>query len=371
VKADMPRKLPLYVVCERSRHGRVKFFFRRGKGKRIRLPDKYPSREFDEAYRAALNGETVRPMARAASPSDRLEWLVQRFRESAVWASTSPATQRQRELFYLSAIRRGNNPRFADITRRKIQQAVDDRAATPALAKNFLKAMRALFAWAVTNEHVAVNPCIGVDLPAYKTDGFPAWTVEDVAAFCERWPIGTKPRLALELILTSGLRRGDLHVAGRQHLRGNIFSMKTKKTGIEITVEFPQSLMDTIAATPTGDMHFIVKDDGTPFASKESFGNWFSDRCRDAGIKKSAHGLRKLAATLAANSGASAHELMAHFGWVKIEQAEVYTRMADRKRLGIKSSTRVAEQIVNVMPRTQVQGAGSTAKRSTKTIEKK
>lgn len=369
--ADMPRKMPLYVVRERSRHGRVMFFFRRGKGPRIRLPDAYPSKEFDAAYKAALGGEVVTPPVRAASPSDRLEWLVDRFKESARWASISPATRRQRELFYLAAIKNGGNPRFADITKRKIQQAVDDRAATPALAKNFLKSMRALFAWAVTNEHVAVNPCIGVELPAYKTDGFPAWTVEDVAAFCERWPIGTKPRLALELLLTSGLRRGDLHIAGRQHLRGNIFTMKTAKTGIEITVEFPQSLMDTIAATPTGDMHFMVKDNGKPFASKESFGNWFSDRCRDAGIQKSAHGVRKLAATLAANDGASAHELMAHFGWVKVEQAEVYTRMADRKRLGIRSSSRVAEQIANAMPLTANPGSGSARKITKKSTSKK
>ena len=107
--------------------------------------------------------------------------------------------------------------------------------------------------------------------------------------------------------------------------------MRTAKTAVEITVEFPPFLLATIAATRTGDLHFIVKADGQPFTSKESFGNWFSARCRDAGIQKSAHGLRKLAATLAANDGASAHELMAQFGWVKIEQAETYTRKADRK----------------------------------------
>ena len=134
--------------------------------------------------------------------------------------------------------------------------------------------------------------------------------------------------------------------------------MRTAKTNIDITVEFPQNLMDTIAATKTGDLHFLVKEDGSPFASKESFGNWFSARCRDAGIKKSAHGIRKLAATLAAEDGASAHELMAHFGWVKVEQAETYTKTADRKRLGIKSSSRAAERIENIIPRTSDSGAG-------------
>jgi len=351
VSEDMPRKLPLFVNRERSRHGRVMFFFRRGKGARVRLPDAFPSPEFDAAYLAALTGRKPRKSPLTTSATDRLEWLVGRFMESGRWAATSPATRRQRELLYLSALKNGN-PRFASIARKHMQEAVDARAKTPALAKNYLKAMRALFTWAVRNDHVATNPCDGVEPIEYKTEGFPPWHPDDVRQFCERWEVGTSPRLALELFLTSGLRRGDLHKAGRQHLRGNVFSMRTAKTSVEITVEFPPFLLDTIAATRTGDLHFIVKADGQPFTSKESFGNWFSARCREAGIQKSAHGLRKLAATLAANDGASAHELMAMFGWVKIEQAETYTRKADRKALGIKSSVRVAGQMENIMPLT-------------------
>jgi site-specific recombinase XerD len=366
---DMPRKLPLFVTRERSRHGRVMFFFRRGKGKRTRLPDAYPSAEFDAAYQTALTGVTPKKSP-VVSQTDRLEWLVARFMESGRWAATSPATRRQRELLYLSALRNGN-PRFGSITRKHMQAAVEERAKTPALAKNFLKAMRALFIWAVKNDHVAVNPCDGVEPVAYKTEGYPPWTIEDVPVFCERWPVGTAPRLALELFLTSGLRRGDMHRAGRQHLRGNVFSLRTGKTGTDITVQFPESLLRTIAATKTGDLHFLVKADGKPFASKESFGNWFSARCRDAGIPKSAHGLRKLSATLSANDGASAHELMAQYGWAKMEQAETYTRRADRQRLGIRSSVRVAEQMVNIIPLTDEPGSGKIENIAAKTTSKK
>lgn len=362
----MPRKLPLYVVRERSRHGKVMFFFRRGKSKRTRLPDDCNSPAFLDAYKAVLNGEPTKKVV-TSSPSDRLEWLVARFRESGKWAGASPATRRQRELLYMSAISKGNNPRFRDISKAHMQRAVDSRASTPALARNYLKSMRALFAWALKNDYVETNPCDGVEPPAYKTDGFPPWTIEDVARFCERWPIGTRQRLAFELFLASGLRRGDVHQAGRQHLRGRVFSIRTSKTGMEITVEFPQSLIDIIAATPTGDLHFVVKEDGKPFTSKESFGNWFSAQCREAGIQKSAHGIRKLAATLAANDGATAHELMAHFGWVKVEQAETYTKKADRQRLGIRSSARVADQIQNLLPRTERHGSGFSGKKLRKT----
>lgn len=368
---DMPRKMPLHVVVERSRHGKLMFFYRRGKGKRVRLPNAYPSAEFDAAYEAARKGVKPTPKVNTGTPSDRLEWLVARFMESGRWAATSPATRKQRGLLYKSAIEKAGNPRFSAITRTKMQQAVDDRAKTPALARNFLKSMRALFEWAVKNDHVAANPCLGVDLPVYKTDGFPAWTIEDAKQFCARWPIGTKARLAFELFLNSGLRRGDMHLAGRQHLRGRIFSMRTAKTKIDVTVEFPDSLLRTIAATPTGDMHFMTRNDGMPFTSKESFGNWFSARCRDADLGKSAHGIRKLAATISADSGATAHELMAHFGWVKVEQAETYTKRADRKKLGIKSSARVADQVENMMPLTGITGSGAGAKKQANSMAKK
>lgn len=43
------------------------------------------------------------------------------------------------------------------------------------------------------------------------------------------------------------------------------------------------------------------------------------------GLKKT-HGLRKLAATMAASGGATAYELMSQFGWTNSKQAEVYTK---------------------------------------------
>ncbi len=62
-----------------------------------------------------------------------------------------------------------------------------------------------------------------------------------------------------------------------------------------------------------------------------SFGNWFRDRCNEAGLKHcSAHGLRKAGAKIAAESGATSHQLMALYGWEKLEQAELYTRQANK-----------------------------------------
>jgi integrase len=58
-------------------------------------------------------------------------------------------------------------------------------------------------------------------------------------------------------------------------------------------------------------------------------------------LNKSAHGLRKAAATRAAENGATVQELMAIFGWIDIKEAEIYTRAADRKRLAAQSMTKL------------------------------
>jgi hypothetical protein len=51
---------------------------------------------------------------------------------------------------------------------------------------------------------------------------------------------------------------------------------------------------------PRGDLAFIVGKNGKPL-TKESFGNEFKTACRQAGVPGSAHGVRKIAATRAAN----------------------------------------------------------------------
>jgi len=85
-----------------------------------------------------------------------------------------------------------------------------------------------------------------------------------------------------------------------------------------------------------------VTELGKPFTSN-GFGNWFRKRCNEAGVPGSAHGLRKAAATRCAENGATAHELMAMFGWTTVKEAERYTRAAERRHLGLKASEKNAK----------------------------
>ena len=67
--------------------------------------------------------------------------------------------------------------------------------------------------------------------------------------------------------------------------------------------------------------------------TKESFGNEFRLACDAAGVPGSAHGVRKIAATRAANNDATVAELEALFGWSGGTMASLYARSADRERV--------------------------------------
>ncbi len=61
----------------------------------------------------------------------------------------------------------------------------------------------------------------------------------------------------------------------------------------------------------------------------------FKVACVEASVHgKSAHGLRNVGATRAANNGATAAQLEALFGWRGGGMASLYTENADRARLG-------------------------------------
>jgi integrase len=197
--------------------------------------------------------------------------------------------------------------------------------------------MRGLFKWAKGAGLVKTDPTIGVEKPAPKKGGgFRAWTEDDVVGYERRWPISTRQWVWLDVLLYTGLRRGDAVRFGRQHVKNGIGSLNTEKSGFTVTVTLPilPVLSETLSACPCGDLTFIAGERGQPL-TKESFGYLFRDACRAAGVTGSAHGVRKIAATRAANRGATVAQLEAIFGWTGGKMASLYTRSADRRRLAI------------------------------------
>jgi integrase len=338
------------------------WYVRVDRGPRIRIRAEYGRPEFEAEYRAALSGA---PTRKTAPSQSSLKWLLTLYRETTAWTDLSDATRRQRDNIFKQVIETAGHEPYARITTATIEAGKERRVQTPAQARNFLDAMRGLFRWAHKKGLVKVDPTAGVHNPKRNsTDGFTPWTEDHVAKYQARWPIGTRQRVWLDVLLYTGLRRGDAVCLGRQHVRGGVATMKTEKSGFTVEVNLPilAVLQATLDAGPCGDLTFIAGANGRPL-TKESFGNEFKAACREAGVPGSAHGVRKIAATTAADNGATEFELMAIFGWTDPKMAALYVKTANRKRLAAQAMQKLnAERTSIPAPCYPVRAVGAKSK---------
>ena len=213
----------------------------------------------------------------------------------------------------------------------------DRKMAFPEGANSRIKAIRHVFKWGVKKKLAPNNPARDVEYFKSGSTGFHTWSREEVKQFEERHPVGSKARLALALLLFTGQRRADIARFGRQHVRNGKLTFTQHKgrnrNPKQLTLPMLPALQQIIAASPCGELTFLVNDLNRPFTDA-GFGNKFRQWCNEAGLRHcSAHGLRKAGATIAAENGATSQQLMAIFGWSSLKMAELYTRAAEQKRL--------------------------------------
>jgi integrase len=224
---DMPRPRPPHLHRQVTRHGRAVWYVRIGKGPRIRIRSAFGTPEFDSEYQAAMAGLPARQ-----SPQDErtslgtLAWLIERYRETTAWRDLSLASRRQRENILKHVLESAGRQPTGKITTRNIMAGRDRRTA--AQGRKFLDVMRGLFRWAAKAGLVKTDPTAGIANPSTpKSDGFTPWSTEDIAAYEARWPIGTRQRVWLDVLVYTGLRRGDAVRFGRQHIRNGAGTINT------------------------------------------------------------------------------------------------------------------------------------------------
>jgi integrase len=192
------------------------------------------------------------------------------------------------------------------------------------------------------------NPARDVERVLYRSPGLPSWSDEEIAAYEARWPLGTKQRLALALLLYTGQRRSDAVRMGRQHLRdgGHRIFVKQQKTGAELLIPVHPELRRALDLVPADQLTFLLTDYGNAF-TPAGFGMRFAEWRTAAGLPKrwSSHGLRKAAARRLAEAGATTQEIMAIGGWRTLAEVERYTRAADQARLARSAIIRLATPV--------------------------
>jgi integrase/recombinase XerD len=325
-----------------------------------------------EAYQAALA---------FASAADNLEIGASRTKAGTVNAARvayykskkyfisplAPATQRiRRNILDGFCARQApsgqtyGDKRIALLQRSHIEKLLE--SMTPAAQRNWLKALRGLMAFALSENMIAKDPTQGVTpVKAAKTMGHMTWLEPQVAMYREHHMLGTVARTALELLLNIAARRHDAHLLGDQHIRQGRICWRPHKTlrttnkllKVKILPEF-QAAFDAMQR-PAGVLNFLTNDYGKAFASAAAFGNKFANWCKAAGLKPvlcddgkmrsyRAHGLRKAALRAYAHAGATDRELMELSGHSDPRQLREYLQEVEQEKMADSAVEKLLEK---------------------------
>ncbi len=297
----MPKPRPPHLVKQITQHGKIVWYVRIGHGPRIRIRGTYGTQEFVDNYKSALaelQGLILPKSKTGKLVEGSFAWLLKQYFNSSNWHSLSKVTQKQKELILMKVCDSIGNIPYQAIEKKHIIAGVERRKETPAMARDFLQSLNGLFKWAIEQGLLENNPALGTKRrPLKNKERFPVWTEEDVEKYYQRWHHGTHERVWIDVLLYTGLRRDDAVRIGWKDVNDNIIHLKTEKSKFQTDVFLPifPELAKMLEAGPIGDETFICGKCGKKIP-KNRFGFTFYNVCTKAGIKKSAHGLRKLAA---------------------------------------------------------------------------
>ncbi len=351
----MLRKPPKHCQGFVDRHGRPRWYYRRPGYPRVALPGLPWSPEFMAAYEKASAGEPAQVGAKRTIPGT-INALVASYYRSREFLSLRPITQST----YRNVIERfrekHGDKRAARMERGHIKSILAKLSDRPEAASQLLKIIKVLVRHGLDAELVTTDPTIGIRKVKSTTGGFQSWSEEHIAQFQNAHAIGTRARLALDLLLFTGQRRGDVVCMGRQHVRAGVLTITQSKTGTLVEIPLHADLKRSLDALPKDSLTFLMTAQGKPFTAP-GFTNHFRDLCTAAGLPAglSPHGLRKAACRRLAEAGCTAPQLMAISGHRTLSEAQKYIEAANRAKLAkegmgkVTRMTRAAEKRTNAV----------------------
>lgn len=340
------RKLDKYVSVFTDRHGTERFRFRRDGSSRYLPPP--GSKEYKEAYAEALTGVAKLARAKPGTVND----LVSRFYQSisfrmsgAGWQTTlRQIIEPFREKYGSADVTAFTAPDFDLVIAAKLEQKVVDgrKVGGTHAAHRLRETLIRLFEFAVAQGMVDRNHAKYASKVKHKVKGYHTWSEADIRAYRERWPNGTKARLAMELMLWTGARRGNAHRM-KPPVNGRIREIAVK-TGKVFDIPVAEPLQQALdAMDEIGQEAIIVTSHGKPY-SVAGFGNKMREWCNAAGLPQcTAHGIRSALATRGANAGVAQQGLKALGQWEGDQEVRTYVRKANQIELAESALDAVVE----------------------------
>ncbi|MFI0848410.1 tyrosine-type recombinase/integrase [Mesorhizobium sp. IMUNJ 23232] len=332
----MKLKKPKYVHQFVDSRGKPRNTFRRAGQKTASLPWPMYTEAWWKAYHAALAGTPEqKPSAGASkSVSGTINALIAEYYQSSAFTSKAPTT-RSTYRNQLEAFRKfhGDGP-VREIKTKHIDAILGEIAKkSTAQAHKLKKRLTTLLRLAVKWGYREDNPMLNAERVQHKAKGYETWDEEDIAKFRAFWKVGTPQRIAMEILLYTGLRRSDAVRLGPQHIRDGRIVITARKTGAQLSIPIHsdfQAVLDTIIHD---HLVFIATAYGAA-RSEFAFTNWIIEAAKEAGLPphRSPHGLRKATCVRLFDAGCDVFEIMAITGHRDIKEVQTYIAAGNQKK---------------------------------------
>lgn len=343
----MPRKwLPDNVTSYRDRHGKTRYRFRKTGLPTYSFRNPPGTEGFREEYQRALNAAPAQKQPRHAAFT--YDALIASFYETPKWVRMADSSKNTYRGIIESFRAKNGTKDVRRVNTASIDKLLVKRAnetETGAAAANLRKVLNRLHRHAIKLGWRTDNPVTASDPVETTGSGFHTWTEDEIEAFQAQWPLGTRQRLAMELLLWTALRRSDLIKLGRQHRKGGRFVLYHGKNKSGTNIPIWPELARALDALPGEHLTYIVTERGHPYSSGNSFFNWFKRACVKAGIPHCGpHGLRKALSRRLAESRVTTLEGRAVTGHKTDKEFEHYAEKANQADMADHAMANLAER---------------------------
>jgi integrase len=326
-----------YVHEYTDRTGAIRRYFRRKCVKSVALKGAPGSREFREAYEAALSGQTELPRG---GGHGSLAELVTNWKRSPGFVNLKPRSKKAYNSALRPILEKHGHRLVKDLPGDKAEKIIADIGVDrPGMANLTKKVLRKIFAYAVRKRIRRDNPFDAIE--AYKLGKHHTWTDDELTKFEGCWPLGTRERLAYALLLYTGQRVGDVAAMTRDDVKSGsirVVQEKVSDDGDDETEELWIALHPALVrAMQAGPAHVsrLISNRWGKALNGETLGKLVAKAVKKAGLPKRCvpHGLRKAAIRRLAEHGSTTKEIQSVSGHKTLGMIEKYTERASRARL--------------------------------------
>lgn len=348
------RKTPDNVSAFVDRHGKERWRYRKTGEPTHYFKSMFGTPEFEAELQQTI-ARAPKPIGAARIVPGTIADLITRWYRSGDFAGGNDRTRHKMRGIVERFRAEFGDDRVADFTFEHVEAILvrtsrkrlvaGKTLGGPEAAARLRKMLGRLFTHAVKLKLIVTDPVALASSPTKpKPEGFHTWTEEEIRQFEVRHALGTKARLALEIMVWTAQRGGDARQFGPAHMRGGRVNFTAAKNRRELWLPAAPQLLAAIRAMPAiGVTTYLVTEYGKPFSEK-GFGNWFRGRCDEADLPHcTAHGLRKAAARRAAELGGTNQQLKAIGGWAGDQEVSIYTAGAEQAKLASDALGRVIE----------------------------